>query len=171
MKLKCPKCRAPYDLRDAIKDEALVDIIKLLPAFGAHSSLIFEYVSLFDSVRPIRPLKLLRLLKEVRDIYVAERFTYHKRIYRISKKGFAEGLKMVNNRQFSEPLANHNYLKKVLITLAEKEAVEAEKALMEREKRLRSGTRPGAPVRSRGDVAAGPASIGEITKNLPWRKK
>ncbi len=170
MKLKCRRCRSPYDLREAIKDEALVDIIRMLPAFGAQSSLIFEYVSLFDTVRPVRPLKLLRLLKEVRDIYTAERFTYHKRAYRISKKGFAEGLKMVCNRQFETPLTNHNYLKRILINLAEKEASEREKALLERERRLRAGERPGRDVKSRGDSTNGPASIGDVTRNLPWRK-
>lgn len=170
MKLKYPHCRFPYDLREAGKDEALTEIIRMQPDFGPHAALIFEYAELFDTTRPIKAAKLLRIFKELREIYSGGRFTYHKRAYRISKKGFAEGLKMLCNKRFTEPLTNHNYLKKVLITIADKEAAGREKALIEKEKRLRAGERPETiPLSQRG--TEGNFSIGEAAKELPWRKQ
>lgn len=171
MKIKCPKCRAEYDVLEAAKEEDLREIIRMQGDFGAQSAIVLEYCEKFETTRPVKVKKLLRILREVRDIWTSERFTFQRRVYRISQKGMVTALRTICNKSFDGPLTGHNYLKRILITESEKESIEAEKALMERERRLRAGERPGRGVRGREDKGGEPTSIGEITKNLPWRRK
>ncbi|WKZ32947.1 MAG: hypothetical protein QY316_00645 [Thermodesulfobacteriota bacterium] len=168
-KLKCPRCIYEYDVREATKDKDLIAIIEMQADFAPHSRLVFEYSELFQTTRPLKPAKLLRILTEVRDIWTGEKFAFQKRVYEISKAGIVQGMKTVCNKRFEAGLENHNYLKKVLISISEEEAkrrsAQAEKELREREARLRTGRREG-PVEP-GDR---PAPIGEAISKLPWRR-
>lgn len=121
----CPKCKAVFDLGEAFADSELRDIIGLLPRFEGHGKLVFEYCELFG-VTPIRSKtkKLLRLLQEVSALYQSEAFLYQKKRYKISKRGIIESLKTVCNKEFSGPLQNHNYLKRVMIDVADVELKE-----------------------------------------------
>ena len=134
MKIKCPKCRHEYPLREATREEALLEILKMRDVFAPHSKLVFEYVDLFDTVRPIKAAKMLRLLKEISSAWKSGKFKSHKRTFNISTAGIAEAMKIVCNRTFEEPLTNHNYLKKVMAGIAEKEA-ENQSAQAERDLR------------------------------------
>lgn len=182
MKLRCPKCLYEYDFREASKDAALLAVIRMQADFGPHARLAFEYTELFNTTRPVKAARLLRVLSEVRDIYMRGEFSFQKSVYTISREGMAAALKVVCGKNFSSPLVNHSYLKKVMVSVAEEEAerrgVEAEKVLMEKEARLRAGVRPPAPSVIAGPFAslragtakspAAPARLGDL---LPGRRE
>jgi hypothetical protein len=176
MKVNCPRCRSPYDYRELVKDGALMEIIQMQPDFGHNAKLVLEYAALFDSTRPINALKLKRILGEIRELYTGGRFILNRTTYEISKNGIVEALKVLCNKRFTDALPNHNYLKKVMISIAEKEAeelsIKKEKELRRKEAELRSGTRRGEPIKSKGDTEDGPVHIGDIIKEpMPWHKK
>lgn len=170
MKLKCPRCGYEYDYREATREQAVLDVIRMQADFAPHSKLVFEYAELFGTTRPMKALKLLRVLSEVREIFLKGEFALQKRSYRISRDGVAAALKAVCNRTFAEPLANHNYLKKVMVSVAEEEgkarAAAEEKALMEKEATLRAGARRAGPFED-----GAPARAGDVAKNVPWRRE
>lgn len=143
--VKCVRCGFPQDIRDASKNQSLIEIIQMQVVFAPHSRLVFEYAELFDTTRPIKPAKLCRVLSELKDIWSNGMFAYQKTVYVISRDGIAQGLKLVCNKNFAAPLENHNYLKKVLISIAEDETKKrgdlAEKELRHREAQLRAGRR------------------------------
>jgi hypothetical protein len=143
MKVKCPSCRYEYNIKDATREEDLLAILKMRDDFVPHAKLVFEYAELFVTTRPIKAAKLLRILTEIKSIWKAERFKMRKRTYSISSPGIMTALTMVCNRTFTDPLTNHNYLKKVMTSIAEKEeetrSIEGEKALKKKEKKLTSG--------------------------------
>ena len=136
-------------------DADLIAIVKMLPVFGKHHNLVWAYCELFGIV-PLktRRKKLRLLLEEIKSLFQAEEFAYQKKRYRISQAGIAEALSIAAKKNFAEPLDNHNYLKKIMITLAEREAkgasVEAEKDLRKREYRLQGGDRTACHSRAGG---------------------
>lgn len=168
MNLRCPKCLHEYDYRQATKDKAVVQMLGMMPEFAPHSGLVLEYLELFETTRPLKPAKLLRIMTEMRDIWTAGQFAFQKRVFEISRQGFAQALKTVCNKRFDVALENHNYLKKVMISVAEQEAqkrsVDAERALREKEARLRASTRP-----ENTSHMERPTPIGDLAKKLPWR--
>lgn len=170
MKLRCPRCSHEYDLCEAAKDQALLEIIRMQADFAPHSKLVFEYAELFGTTRPIKAAKLLRVLMEALEIWKTRQFVVQKRVYQISKEGFAQALKTVCNKSFSVPLENHNYLKKVMVTVAEQEAQRRSAAEEDELKRKEAGLRAGIKRREE-PMDEAPAPIGEAAKNLPWRKQ
>ena len=135
--IRCPKCGTRFDYREAVMDQTWREIIALLPRFGSHGKLAFEYIEKFDT----NPLKaksrnVLRLLKELSKLYESESFKWRKNTYSISKSGVLEAVQITCNKNFSEPLENHNYLKKVMITIAGRELKEKRDRL-DREQRER----------------------------------
>jgi len=168
MNLTCPACGSQFDYREAFKDATLIQVIRMQPEFGPHSALVFEYAELFDTTRPIKAAKLLRVLTEVRDLWKAGRFSINGRAYTISQGGIAQAIKTVCNKNLKS-LDNHNYLKKVMVTVAEEEekkrSVEKERVLKEKERMLRGGTRP--PDNRRDDEEyVDPAVISEHLKTI-----
>lgn len=152
MKLKCPQCGFEYGWLDAVKDADLLAIIRMQADFSPYSKLVFEYAELFGTTRPIKAAKLLRVLTEIREMWTAGSFAFQKTRYSISREGIAAAMKTVCNKNLAA-LDNHNYLKKVMVSVAEaelqKRSADAEKALKAKETRLRIGTRPmeaGAPM-------------------------
>jgi len=172
--IKCPKCKFEFSLGEAFADSELRDIIGLLPRFEGHGKLVFEYCELFG-VTPIRSKtkKLLRLLQEVSALYQSEAFLYQKKRYKVSKRGIMESLITVCNKEFSGPLQNHNYLKRVMIDVADVELKEGRERA-EREQRKKEvaskqsavgrkippacasphADRPGPPLVKGGDITA-----------------
>lgn len=122
--IRCPKCGNKFPLQDGQAEGEWSDIISLLPSFGPHSRLVFEYVELFG-VSPLRgrAKKILRLLKEMAALLGSEKFDFQKKQYAISKAGIVESLKVVCNKNLTQ-LENHNYLKKVMIDVATREQKE-----------------------------------------------
>jgi len=124
-------------------------ILQMLPSFGnKYAPLAMGYCYLFG-VTPFRlkAKKLRLLLEELKRLFDAESFTFEKRKYAISHAGIAEALDAMIKRNFTRTLLNHNYLKQVMIGIAEREAQaagrSAEKDLRKREGALMSGSRDG----------------------------
>ena len=133
--IRCPKCNTKFDYREAIIDEDWQSIKTLLPVFGTHGKLVFEYVEKFG-IKPlaIKSSKVLRLLRQMGKLFETESFEWRKSNKSISKSGIVEALEIVSNKNFDTSLENHNYLKKVMVGIAEREAKE-KSARAERELR------------------------------------
>ena len=144
--MKCPFCTKEFNPSEAMMEDDWRNILKLLPSFGGHSRLVFEYVELFG-VTPLRmrSKKILRLLEEMGKLYQLEKFTYQKKVHQISRAGIIESLGVLCNKSFSSVLENHNYLKKVMMTISEKEqktlSINQEKDLRKRELNHMSGVK------------------------------
>ena len=140
-KLICPKCAFEFRPDEAFADGELRDIINLLPRFQGYGKLAFEYCELFG-VTPLRvkTKKLLRLLQEVSALFGSEIFHFQRKEYLISMAGITEALRTVCNKHFERPLENHNYLKKVMIGIAERERKDV-RDRADREQRGREETR------------------------------
>lgn len=146
MIFKCPHCGQECDFLEVKADENLAAIIRMQQVFGAEAYLVWAYAELFGIV-PFRAKarKLRVIMEEMKRLFESGEFTYNKKSYRISRKGIAEALAVVVKRHFSERLSNHNYLKKVMIPITEREAGEAshlaEVELRRREELLQAGIR------------------------------
>ena len=144
--MRCPFCGKDYDPREGLINDDWREIFSLLPSFEVNSRLIFEYCECFGiSPMSMRTKKLLRLLTEMSRLYQAGRFTYRKRIYDISNAGLIEAIRIVCDKNFPEPLDNHNYLKKVMLGISEKEgktqSIEQERTLRRKEEDIMTGKR------------------------------
>lgn len=145
--IRCPKCGDKFDYREAQIEEEWIAIIRLLPSFGTHGKLVWEYIEKFGvSPLSIKTKKMLRLFQEMAQLFERGKFTLDTRTYEISQTGIAEALKEVNNREFKGSMTNHNYLKKVMIQIADRETHERsrddERRMRQREEKLRQGERP-----------------------------
>ena len=137
--IRCPKCSYKFDYREAVICDDWRGIITLLPVFGVHGKLVFEYVEKFG-IKPlaIKSSKVLRLLRQMGKLFETESFMWKSDTKSISKSGIVEALEIVVNKNFDVPLENHNYLKKVMVGISERETKEksviAEKQLRKKEK-------------------------------------
>jgi len=166
LKISCPYCNETFDLEAYLKDSVMIQVIKMLPDFGPHGRLVWEYAELFRIGPPLNARKLYRVLAEVREMFVGQGFDFQKRRYEISREGLATALRTVCNQMGSgrpggSPLQNHNYLKKCAIQISEEEA--AKKSTEEEWKR-------------RGEeekLRRGDPRISQITQiqNLPGKVK
>jgi len=144
MKFRCPHCSRECNYLEIRLEEDLLAIISMQAMFGKHAHLVWAYTELFG-IRPMRSrTKKIRVLQEeMKNLFQAEAFSYNRRTYRISTPGIAEALNIIVHRHFDNPLENHNYLKKIMITIAERQAreagQEAERGLRSREAIQRSG--------------------------------
>ena len=123
-------------------------IIAMLNTFGRHHAVVWAYAELFGVVPFHAKAKKLRLiLEELKKLFDAGGFSYQKRLYRISPEGIAEALNVVVKKNFADGLDSHNYLKKVMIGIAEREDKDSgrrtEKDLRKKEASLMSGSRDG----------------------------
>lgn len=147
MNFNCPYCRKELDLMEVSHESDTSAILKLLPSFGTkYANLVMGYCYLFG-VTPFRlkAKKLRILLEEMKRLFDAESFTFARRQYGISHAGIAEALDVMVKRNFATALLNHNYLKQVMIGIAEREGKDAgrkaEKDLRKTEASLMSGSR------------------------------
>lgn len=160
-----------------------VAIIMMLPSFGKHAHLVMGYCYLFG-VTPFRlkAKKLRLLLEELKRLFDSESFTLGKRQFSISQAGIAEALSVVVKKNFADGLDSHNYLKKVMIGIAEREGKDfgrsAEKDLRKREAGLMAGRREEStihpystyPVASEGLVSPSAdhiPDVGRMVKDIP----
>ena len=146
MKFRCPYCRRECDFLEVTAEENLTAIILMMPAFGRDAHLVWAYAEVFGIV-PLRAKarKLRVLMEEMKTLFQAEAFTFGRRRYRISQAGITAALNVVVHRHFEDRLDSHNYLKKIMIGIAEREGREAgrqaEKDLRQRETAAMSGNR------------------------------
>jgi hypothetical protein len=126
----------------------LAAIIAMSVAFGRNHRLVWAYAELFG-ITPLhaKAKKLRLLLEEMKKLFDAGAFTYRKQLYSISAEGIVEALNVVVKKSFPDPLDSHNYLKKVMIGIADREAKAAgrvaEKDLRKTEAGLMAGDRAG----------------------------
>jgi len=120
--MRCPKCGERFNPKVGQAEGEWSDIIKLLPAFGRHGRLVFEYTELF-SLHPLteKGKKIYRILAGLAAIFQEEKFLFDRKEYRISRAGIVEALTVVCNKQFQSPLENHHYLMKVMIGISDRE--------------------------------------------------
>lgn len=148
MKFDCPYCHKELDLMELNLESDLNAIMRTMSAFGVHGHLVMAYCYLFG----VSPLKLKAkkyrlLLEEMKRLFDAEAFSFERRKYDISRQGIAEALDIVVKREFTRTLNNHNYLKTIMVSIAERERTakskQAERDLREKERRTLSGSRDG----------------------------
>lgn len=146
MKVDCPYCNRKIDIMELLEDNDALAAIKMLNTFGKHANLVCAYTELFG-IRPLKSKfkKWRLLLEEMKRLFEAESFTYQKRRREIGQAGIVEALNVVVHRNFADHLENHNYLKKIMITIAEREYQEksrqGEKELRKREDTIMAGNR------------------------------
>jgi hypothetical protein len=151
LKFKCPYCRREIDLLDVQEDNDLVSIVKTMAGFGRHGGIVWAYMELFGN-SPLRSKrkKLLLLLQEMKILFEGGEFLFQKKRYKISQPGISEALNIMAHRQFETPLDSHNYLKKIMIGISDREAQEAgrqaEKVLRKKEEILMTGRREPDPT-------------------------
>lgn len=105
------------------QDSDIMAIIKMSDAFGKYRNLAWAYVELFE----IRPMgkhlaKIRAIFDSLKTIFQAEAFTFDRRRYGISQAGIAEALNIVILKNLPNRPENHNYLKKVMVSISEREA-------------------------------------------------
>ncbi|MDX9820637.1 MAG: hypothetical protein RBT20_01785 [Syntrophales bacterium] len=165
MKGKCPYCRHEVELMEIFHESDTTAVIQMLPAFGKHSHIVMEYCYLFG-VSPwrLKAHKLRVVLSELKALFDSESFHYQKRIYRISQAGIVEALNVVIHRNFTDCLDSHNYLKKIMIGIAEREEKEtgrqAERELRKKEAGLMVGSQDHGE--GRGSTSFSPLRMKEI---------
>jgi hypothetical protein len=120
------------------QDKDLIAINMMSVGFGKNAYLVWAYVELFG-VTPMRgkTKKIRVILEEMKGLFDSQAFKYQKRKYEISHAGISEALNVVVHRHFDTHLDSHNYLKKIMIGISEREAREsgkvAEKDLRKKE--------------------------------------
>ncbi len=154
---------------DVQLDADLRAIIEMSDKFGRHRVLVWAYVELFG-ITPLRAKakRVRKLLEEMNTLIENCTYRYQKRRYEISTDGIAEALNIVIHRNFADGLDSHNYLKKVMITISEREARDAgrsaENKLRRREERLQAGQRENT-VEPEEQPAGGSLTPEQIEKN------
>ena len=158
-----------------LKDSVMVQVIRLLPEFGPHGRLVWEYTELWRVGPPLNARKLYRVMNEVLTIFKNCAFDFQRRRYSISRDGLARALQAVCNANLKGGLNNHNYLKKCAIAVAEEEAErrgkENERKLRSHEQQVRNedrGPRPEVRPGVEGDPAGagGAGNLGTLIKNF-----
>lgn len=129
---------------EAMDEENIMAIIAMLNTFGKDSNLVCAYTELFG----LRPLKTKThkwrvLLTDVKKLFDGESFAYNKKTYPISRQGIVEALHIVVQRNFTDGLDSHNYLKKIMVGISEREGQNKsradEKEMKKREDLQRAG--------------------------------
>jgi hypothetical protein len=108
-------------------------------AIKRHSSAVMGYVCLFG-VTPfhLKASKFRRIMEEMVKLFDSQAFNFQKKVYQISHAGIVEALDICIKKNFNETLENHNYLKKVMIGISDREGKGKSRA-DEKELRLREG--------------------------------
>jgi hypothetical protein len=175
--MKCANCGHEISLVDDRKGAALMDCIRMSGRFGQASNLVFEYALLRLGGRSIKDqeLKLSRILEGLLGLWEGGKFGFRPKGYQISQAGILTAMKTVCDRGLKGPLENDNYLKKVMVDIAEKEekgrSLQGERDLREKEKGLRAGRYDGHPdqpprTTDEPDYALGKEMISGILKTI-----
>jgi len=146
MNFPCPYCKRELNLMELQAESDLMAIIRMSASFGKHNNLVWAYAELFG-ITPMRAKakKLRLILEELKKLFDGGGFGYQKRLYRITPEGIAEALNVVVKKNFADGLDSHNYLKKVMINIADREEKASgrrtEKDLRAKEASIMSGSR------------------------------
>ena len=161
MKLRCPKCDAPFELEQAARDQASRELLAEIVALGARSGLVMEYVELFRASpkAALSPAKVLRLVREVRALIETCAFTFDGAEYGISADLIEDGLREVGNKGLIG-LKSHGYLYQVLRGLIQKRRVAPRSA----------NQIPPAPPLTKGGTGGFGSRVGAPRGASGWRR-
>lgn len=157
-------------------DKDLRFVFDVLPSFGTrYSNLVMAYCCLFG-VTPfqIKAKKLRLIMEEMKRLFDAQSFTFQRKKYEISHAGIAEALDLCIKKNFEQHLENHNYLKKVMMTISEREGKDKSKST-EKDLRTREAgfvsreAEQGRP--SAAEVKANLERVGSIIKSIGGKDK
>ena len=104
------------------KDLNAVFNIITSPVITKYSNAVMCYVCLFE-VTPfhLKAPKFRRIMEEMKKLFDAEAFSFQKKTYPITHSGIVEALDICIKKHFEQTLENHNYLKKVMVGISERE--------------------------------------------------
>ena len=133
MKPRCPHCGTPIDPESAWHEGLWWEALGLLARFGRAAPLVLEYTELFRlSVRGLSLTRRIKVLKEILPLWETGKYTWKGYTYKAERPQIVEALQGVLGANTIEPpLANHNYLKKVLHPLAQRREADRERATEE----------------------------------------
>jgi len=108
----------------------------------------------------------------MKRLFDSESFSFQKKTYSISHAGIVEALDLCIKKNFDQSLENHNYLKRVMITISEREgkgkSIQGEKDLRKRETDALAGNAhpkgiydPDGEKEDAGDVVM-PANLSQV---------
>lgn len=152
-------------------DKDLRFIFEVLPSFGTrYSNLVMGYACLFG-VTPfqIKAKKLRLIMEEMKRLFDAQAFTYQKKKHEISHAGIGEALDICVKKNFAEHLENHNYLKKVMIGISEREGKDKSKSTEKDLKKREAGfvnREAGQERPSAAEIKANLERVGSIIKTI-----
>lgn len=140
MRLTCPSCGATTSLEAAVNDKAARQVAALFGRLPPQvAAVVPEYLALFRPAKTgLRWSRVASILDELVPM-VEDGFKEGGRRCKPSAAHWRDAIHQVANRDLTRPLANHNYLKRVVAGLAESHAAEAETA---HHQALRAGQRP-----------------------------
>ena len=165
--IRCPYCAKQFDPLETAHDENLKAILAINPTFGKDAPLVWAYVELFGVVPfRLKARKLRVLTNDMKRLWELGQFAFEKKNYTITRRGIADALHATVLHPFSTHLTNHNYLKKIMIGIAETEGAEAgkkaERDLYDREADLRRRS----PIPTDEESQANLRRVGNILKDL-----
>lgn len=132
MYFTCPYCRKELNYMDIQMSKDLNYVFNALTMHDAikrHSSAVMGYVCLFG-VTPfhLKAPKFRRIMEEMVKLFDAQAFSFQKKTYAISHSGIVEALDICIKKNFDQCLENHNYLKKVMVGISEREGKDVSRA-------------------------------------------
>jgi len=127
VRLVCPVCGAEFGLEEASRSRDLLELARAAAEFGETWPPVEAYLERFRSPAGRLTVKRrLAALEELRDMWRRGRCRFRGKEIAVGRTVLQEALVQVGAREDLRGLSNHNYLKKVLAGLAEKEAARRE---------------------------------------------
>jgi hypothetical protein len=126
LKLICPKCGKLSPLKQFQRPEEILELMKLASRFGKNLPWIVEYLFCFQSAgdKPLKPSRVIILIKEVLAFIDNSGFKYDGQTHSIRPNAIFEAIRQTALKDMLG-IKNHNYLKKVAISINQK-MIEAE---------------------------------------------
>jgi hypothetical protein len=113
MQVRCPCCHAPFSLEAVLQDEAARDFTELLVKAGAATRPLVTYIGFFRSAsRALAWDRALRLATEVLELGAEPQ---------VLAAALVETCASLDEKRAQpgwKPMSNHNYLKRVLESVA-----------------------------------------------------
>ena len=137
--LTCPHCGESFAAESVAQGRDLAEYIAILDGFGSYACTVREYIGLFKA-GPESKQRLstkLKLARELERLWRTGEFSSNRVTYRLSHSDIANALHVtVQAMGHKCGLKNHNYLKKVMLPEARRQAAKQE---TERERARQTG--------------------------------
>jgi hypothetical protein len=128
--LTCPHCGESFAAEAVSQGRDLAEYMSIIDSFGTYACTVRDYIGLFKA-RPDSKQKLSAKLKVARELSVLWRnaeFSFNRVAYQIGRPEIANALHDTVQAMAGKcGLKNHNYLKKVMLDDARRQAANKEK--------------------------------------------